>query len=77
MDHTEDYDEPLGEYSDLTIPRVARLVDRQATALAEIRGHLDWIDALKFGEHTLDNGIISGRQQTASTIRNILERNQL
>lgn len=37
MNTTEEGDEPMGEFSELSIPRVVSLLDRQTQALNEIR----------------------------------------
>lgn len=70
---TEDQDEPLGEAPELTMPRVASLVDRQAQALNEIRdAHRRYSEALERREH---GGVAANR--LAYEVGQILERQAL
>jgi len=70
---TDDGDEPVGEFSELTMPRVASVLDRTAQALNEIRGaHRRYNEALDRREH---GGVAANR--LAYEVGQILERNQL
>ena len=65
MNATEEGDEPVGEFSELTIPRVVSLLDRQTQALNEIRATVDHL----LGDPRQHQGV----RQAAQTFAAILE----
>lgn len=69
MNASEDQTEPMGEFSELTIPRVVSLLDRQTQALAEIRETVEHL----LGEPRQHQGV----RQAAQTFAAILERHGL
>ncbi|WP_131810456.1 hypothetical protein [Mycolicibacter heraklionensis] len=69
MNTTDDGDEPVGEFSELSIPRVVSLLDRQTQALNEIRETVEHL----LGEPRQHQGV----RQAAQTFAAILERNGL
>lgn len=78
MNTTDDGDEPMGEFSELSIPRVVSLLDRQTQALAEIRNHLSTVDAKRFTvRDTMGDFKLSGEKACAAVVAAILERNGL
>ncbi|PQM51804.1 hypothetical protein C5U48_12825 [Mycolicibacter virginiensis] len=78
MNATDDGDEPMGESPEVTMPRVASLVDRQAQAFKEIRNHLSTVDAKRFTvTDTMGDLKVSGEKACAAVVAAILERNGL
>lgn len=76
MNATDDGYEPIGEAPELTMPRVASLVDRQTAAFKEIRA-LCAISPFDVLQVEYDWGVVDTPVVTVADITAILERNGL